>query len=114
MVGLTSPSVQTVNNISPPSHLREEARIQEEVQNRIRHLADNVKPGMGKIKSQRGGTVDVFVSHKVRWPHEFVLSGQNKNRITNNQLSPVQWMAGFCRNIQEESDTKIQEHMLAC
>ena len=111
-VGLTSPPVQTVDNILPPSHLREGARIQEEVQNRLRHLADSVKPDMGKIKSQRGGAVDVFVSHKVRWPHEFVLSGQNKDRITYNQLSPVQWMAGFCRSIREESDTKIREHML--
>ena len=111
-VGLTSPTVQTVSNIPPPSRLREEARIQEEVQNRLRHLADSVKPGMGKIKSQRGGAVDVFVSHKVRWPQESVLSGQNKDRITYNQLSPVQWMAGFCRSIREESDTKIREHML--
>ena len=108
-VGPTSPPVHTVTNIPPPRRLREEARIQEEVQNRLRHLADNVKPGMGRIKSQRGGAVDVFVSQKVRWPHEFVLSGQNKDRITYNQVSPVQWMAGFCRSIWEESDTK---HML--
>ena len=67
---------------------------------------------MGKIKSQRGGAVDAFVNHKVRWLQEFVLSGQNKDRITYNQLSPVQWMAGFCRSIREESDTKIREHMM--
>ena len=66
-----------------------------------------MKPGMGKIKSQRGGAVEVFVSHKVTWPHEFVQSSQNKDRITYNQLSPVQWMAGFCRIIREESDTKV-------
>ena len=101
-VGLTSPPVHTVSNIPPPSHLREEARIQEGVQNRLRHLADNAKPGMGKIKSQRGGAVDIFVNHKVRWPHEFVLSGQNKDRVTYNQLSPVQWMAVLCRSIWEE------------
>ena len=110
-VGPTSP-VHTVSNIPRPSRLGEEARIQEEVQNRLRHLADNVKPGMGKIKSQRGGAVDVLVNHKVRWPHEFVLSGQNKDRVTYNQLSPVQWLAGFCRSIREESDTKIREYML--
>ena len=50
-----SPPVQTVHNISPPSRLREEARIHEEIQNRPRHLADNIKPGMGKIKSQGVG-----------------------------------------------------------
>ena len=51
-VGVACPSVQTVHKIPPPSHLREEGRIQEEVQNRLRHLADNIKAGMGKIKSQ--------------------------------------------------------------
>ena len=75
-------------------------------------MADNVKPGMTKLKSQRGGAVDVFVNHKVRWPHKFVLSGQNKDRVTYNQLSPIQWMAGFCRTIREESDMAIKEHML--
>ena len=101
-----------VHNILPPSQLREEARVQEEVQNRLRHLADNIESGMGKIKSQRGGAVDVFVNHKVRWSHEFVLSGQNKDRVTYNQLSPVQWMPGFCRTMQEESDITIREYML--
>ena len=53
----------------------------------------------------------MFLSIKI-WPHEFVLSGQNKDRITYNQLSPVQWMVGFCRSTREESDIKIREHML--
>ena len=75
-------------------------------------MADNVKPGMAKLKSQRGGSVDVFVNHKVRWPHLFVLSGQNKDRVTYNQLSPVQWMAGFCQTIRKESDMAVREHML--
>ena len=113
-VGVASPPVQRVYNIPPPSRLREEVRIQNEVQNKLRHLAENVKPGMGKIKSQRGGTVDVFVNHKVRLPREFVLSGQNKDSVTYNQFfwSPIQWMAGFCRTIREESDIKVREHML--
>ena len=61
-----SPSVQTIHNIPPPSQLEEQARIQEEVQTRLRNLADKVKPGMNKIKSQRGGALDVFVNYKVR------------------------------------------------
>ena len=56
-----------------------------------------------KIKSQRGGALDVFVNHKVKWPHEFVLSGQNKDSITYNQ---DQWIAGFWQTIT------IGEHML--
>ena len=68
------------HSIPPPSRLREEARIQEEVQNRIRHLADNVKPGMTKLKSQRGGSVDVFVNHKVRCQHELNMTMAVKSR----------------------------------
>ena len=111
-VGAAPSSVHVPYTIPPPSRLREEARIQEEVQSRLRHLADTAKPGMTKLKSQRGGSVDVFVNHKVRWPHAFVLLGQNKDRVTYNQLSPVQWMAGFCRTIREESDITVRDHML--
>ena len=111
-VGAAPSSAHVPHNIPPPSWLREEARIQEAVQTRLRHLADNVRPSMNKLKSQRGGAIDVFVNHKVRWPHEFVLSGQNKDRVTYNQLSPDQWMAGFCRTIREEPDITIRDHML--
>ena len=102
----------SVHNLPPPTRLREEARIQAEVQNRLRQLADNARPGTEKFKSQRGGSVDVFVNKRVKWPHEFVLAGQNKDRISYNQLSPIQWMAGFCRTIREESCAHTKENML--
>ena len=59
----------------PPSRLKEETRIQQEVQERLTHLVDRAKSGMDRVKSQRGGSVVVFVPHRVRWPHKFVLSG---------------------------------------
>ena len=82
-----------------PDRLHEEARIQVEVQNHM--LAYNAKPSTEKIKSQRRGGVcaDVFVSNRVKWPHEFILSGQNKDRISYNQLSPIQWMGGACPHV---------------
>ena len=105
-VGLAS------NQIPTPDKLRQEAYIQKEVQARLLHLADRAKAGTDKIKSQRGGPVDVFVSKRVKWPHEYVLAGQTKDRISYNQLSPIQWMVGFCRSIREESDSKTRENML--
>ena len=98
--------------VPPPDRLRHELNIQEQVQERLRQLAENAIPGKPKIKSQRGGSVEVFVPHRVKWPHEFILAGQNKDRVTYNQLSPIQWMAGFCRTIREESDMVVKEHML--
>ena len=64
-----------------------------------------------KIKSQRRG-VEVLVKHRVRWPHEFILTGTNKERVSYDQLTPVQWMAGFCHTMKEESDLSLREYML--
>ena len=43
------------HNLPPPDKLREEARIQLEVQSRLKQLAEQAAPGTDKIKSQRGG-----------------------------------------------------------
>ena len=79
--------------VSPPDRLRHELNIQEQVQERLGHLSENAIPGKGKIKSQRGGSVEVFVPYRVKWPHEFVLAGQHKDRVTYNQVSTIQWIA---------------------
>ena len=44
-----------------PSNLRQDAKIQQEVQLRLQELADNAGKGNEKIKSQRGDAVDVYV-----------------------------------------------------
>ena len=100
------------HNFSPPDKLREEARIQLEVQNRLKQLADQAAPGTDKIKSQRGGSVEVFVKNRVKWPHEFVLSGQNKDKLSYNQIFPIQWVAGFYRTMREESSLQNRDFML--
>ena len=107
-----APVSQRRGYVPPPDRLRHEINIQEQVQEKLRQLAENAITGKPKIKSQRGGSVEVFVPHRVKWPHEFILAGQNKDRVTYNQLSPIQWMAGFCRTIREKSDIVTKEHML--
>ena len=52
--------------------------------------------------------MDFFVNHRIKWPHEYVLSGQNKDRVTYNQLTPLQWMSVFCRGMKEELNEKIK------
>ena len=71
--------------------LRQDPLIQDRVQQRIQELNQLVNSGDSKIKSQRGG-VDVFVKNRVRWAHEYVLSGSNKERVSYDQLSVVQWV----------------------
>ena len=61
--------------VPPPDRLRHELNIQEQVQERLRQVTKNAIPGKPKIKSQRGGSVEVFVPHRLKWPHKFILAG---------------------------------------
>ena len=56
--------------------------------------------------------MEVLVSNRVKWPQEFVLSGSKKERIQYDQLSVVQWVAGFCQILREEQDSQVKEHTL--
>ena len=65
-----------------------------------------------KIKSKRGGAVEVIVKHKVTWPHEAILGGVTHTQVTYDQLSLSQWVQGFARNILDESDHGRHERMI--
>ena len=110
--GLGGVSNSTHPTFPTPGQIIADELIQQQVQERLKQLSENISQGKEKIKSQRGGSVDVFVNNRVKWPHEFILSGTNKERISYDQLSPVQWMAGFCRTMRDQPDVKIREHML--
>ena len=70
----------------------------------------------GKIKSKqkslRGGSVEVIVPNRIKWPHEYVLSGSQKERVSYDQLSITKWMTGFCRIMKEEPNFQNQKFML--
>ena len=40
-----------------------------------------------KLKSKRGGNVDCIVSKKVAWPHDSILGGTTKQRLSYDQLT---------------------------
>ena len=92
-------------------------RLQQKVDARIRELNHSSHlPGKNKklkYKSQRGGSVDVQVKHKVHWPHEAVLGGVSRQRVTYDQLSLTQWVQGFCRNILEERSGSRKDTMIS-
>ena len=79
---------------------------------RLKELSNMAQGTDQKIKSQRGGSVDIFVENRVKWPHEFVLSVPLKERVSYNNLTILQWVAGFCRIMKEEKDLGVREHML--
>ena len=109
---VTLPTQQSMVSPVPNLHvLRSDALIQAQVEQRLRDLVDENKSGT-KIKSLRGGSIDVVVSHRVKWPQEYVLSCSKKERVQYDQLTTTQWMAGFCRIMKEENNLENKEHML--
>ena len=95
--------------------LRSSEIIQRKVDARLRELeVINETSGMpsgAKLKSKRGGPVDVYVKHKVAWPHEAILGGTNHSRVTYDQLTLSQWVQGFCKNILDEKEEGKCEKM---
>ena len=53
------------------------------------------------------------VKNKVLWPHEAILGGANRQRVTYDQLSLTQWVQGFCKNILEEKSSKTKDTMVS-
>ena len=97
------------NYTSVPSlaDIQQKANIQEKVDQRLKELQQLSNLGTdSKIKSLRGGAVDIFIKHRVKWPHEHVLAGNIKERVSYDQLTMGQWMAGFCRTMREENNSK--------
>ena len=92
-------------------YLRSDAYIQAQVEQRLKNLVEDSKSGT-KIKSLRGGSVEVVVPNRIKWPQEYVLAGVKKERVQYDQLSIAQWVAGFCRIMREESDLENKNSML--
>ena len=106
---------ETSNECKLPTleSVKEDALIQLKVEQRLQGLTDLAKTGTNsKLKSQRGSNVEVMVKNRVKWPHEYILSGLNKERVSYDQLSVTQWVAGFGRTMREESNPEIRQHML--
>ena len=96
--------------------LRKSEKLQKQVDSRLRKLKKaGKKTGIDdneKFKSKRGGAVEVLVKNKVGWPHEAILGGANRTRVTYDQLNITQWVQGFCRNVMDEKDEKTRFQMI--
>ena len=98
------------------SHLKSARDIQRQVDNRLHELEEcSFTPqgqGKQKVKSKRGGNVDILVRKKVACPHDTILGGNSKQRVSSDKLSWSQCVQGFVRNILEEKSNKTRENML--
>ena len=59
-----------------------------------------------------GGPVDVVVNKNVAWPHEHILGGLNRQRVTYDQLTLTQFIQGFVKTIIDASDRECKDRML--
>ena len=103
---------QNVEQLPQLHTIRQDLLIQAQVEKRLKELAEAEKSGTQKQKSLRGAPVEVLVPSKVKWPHEYVLSGSHKECVSYDQLSIIQWVTGFCRIMRDEQDKTIQNSML--
>ena len=107
----SSATVSPKSQIPDLNILRQDMSVQALVEQRLKQLTETEKTGT-KTKSLRGGSVEVLVPNRVKWPHEYVLSGSSKERVSYDQLSVTQWVAGFCRIMKEEKSQNFRENML--
>ena len=90
--------------------LQQSKSMQSQVDHRIQQLKDLNE--QGKSKSQRGGK-DYLGKKEVPWPHNFILGGSNKTRVTyDDALSMSQSVLGFTQIVREESNESVRNHML--
>ena len=105
------PQQHATLNMPNLADIQNDALIQSQVDQRLKDLTNPDSTGT-KIKSLMGGPAEVVVPNRVKWPQEFVLSGFKKERVQYDQLSVVQWVAGYCRILREEQNPQVKEHMI--
>ena len=93
--------------------IKEDPSIQQRVKARMEELKHiNDRDCQGKFKSQRSVNDEVTVKFKIPWPQNQVLSGSNRSRPSYDQLNVFQWVSGFARITQDETDIDVKNKML--
>ena len=41
------------------------------------------------------------MKNQAEWPHQYILTGYTKERVSNDNLTANQWMGGFCHTIND-------------
>ena len=109
---VVTPNPAQLDEVVVPSvaALQGTPHIQAEVDRRLKHLAELNEAG--KLKLQRGGSDTVWVKKQVPWPQNFVLGGNNKSRMSYDNLSWCQRVSGFTMIAREENNIQIKNAML--
>ena len=106
----------SLGGIPSMDYLREDSRVQAEVDRRLRQYEnvsrEEIAGTSTKFKSGRYRLGDQRVRHMVHWPHEFCSVNENFKMPAYEDINVYQWVQGFARCILEESDPRTRTHML--
>ena len=96
------------------AHIRSSKSIQRQIDQSIARLGKKQEGNdqSNRIKSKRGGSIEVVVKQKVAWSHECILGGQSRQSLTYNQLTLTQFVQGYVKNVSDEDKLEVREAML--
>ena len=103
--------IQSLQALRQSSHVN----VNERVQQRYRELEE-------ATGAANQGNIDLLLEvlsrkqkqnkSKVKWPQDLAFIGSMRKRQSSDQLMTCQWLSGFLRIRQEESDHNIKENMI--
>ena len=115
-VGRHSRSSHDSGELPSMDYLREDSRIQAEVDKRLRQYQNvsREEPAgtSSKFKSGRYRLGDQRVRHMVHWLHEFCTVNENFKMPAYEDINIYQWVQGFAHCILEENDSRTRTYML--
>ena len=112
---MSSESSSDESDLPSLSVLKSSRQVQRKVDERLAEIQNESRVqgnNTTKIKSKRGGSVDMVVCKRVAWPQDSILAGATKQQVSYDQLTLVQFVQGFTRNILDERNAETRERML--
>ena len=95
--------------------LKTNQQIQLEVNKRLHDLQSTPMEAQGnnhRLKSGRFRGTETTVRKYIKWPNEYCYIGQNRKRLSYDDLNTQQFTLGFLRAIQDQPDVTTRSHML--
>ena len=96
---------------------KQDPRIQAIVAERIQQIEQDVRTETTQGKRKRSGRYNVIDNSSNasfrRWPNECILVGHMKKRVPFDELSQIQFIMGFLKNINDTIDPLVRRFMLA-
>ena len=110
-------SSQDQEELPSLQELQQASDIQRQVHDRYQQLERNAQHSSGidynsLFELFKNVEKSKSVEKKLKWPNDHVYIGTDRKKPTYDQLDECQWMLGFLRQRQSESNQVIRENMI--